>query len=117
MPDEPQPTPSDASQPEPKTSATPEDQSSEGVVDIAALSVWQVIPIFLGILDRVAWQRIGLVVNPQSQKIEKDLEQARVAIDCYENLLKQLGDTIPPEAKRHLITRLTDLKLNYSSHQ
>ncbi len=109
MPDEPKPKPSDT----PKA----DDPEPEGVIDIAALPVWQIIPIFMGILDRVAWQRIGLVVNPQSQKIEKDLEQARVAIDCYENLLKHLGDKVSPDIKSHLEGRLTDLKLNYSSHQ
>ncbi len=117
MPDDPKPRPSETPQAEPKTDEREDDQQPDGVVDIAALPVWQIIPIFMGILDRAAWQRIGLVVNPQSQKIEKDLEQARVAIDCYESLLKQLGDKIPPDVKRHLEGRLTDLKLNYSSHQ
>ncbi|MFX1475010.1 MAG: DUF1844 domain-containing protein [Promethearchaeota archaeon] len=117
MSDEPPSKPSDASQADPKSSTETEDQPPGEVVDIAALPVWQIIPIFLGILDRVAWQRIGLVVNPQSQKIEKDLEQARVAIDCYEKLLQQVGDKVPPDVKRHFEGRLTDLKLNYSSHQ
>jgi hypothetical protein len=117
MPDDPKPNPSEPPKDDPKTDTETSDSAPDEVVDIAALPVWQIIPIIMGIFDRVAWQRLGLVVNPQSQKIEKDLEQARVAIDCYENLLKLLGDKVPSDIKRHLEGRLTDLKLNYSTHQ
>jgi len=87
-----------------------------GVVDLTALPVWQLLQIFLGVLDQVAWQRMGLVVNPQTQKIEKDMEQARAAIDCYEAILRVLDGHIDPDTKRRLDVRLTDLKLNYASH-
>lgn len=93
----------------------PQDTSStQTVLDITALPVWQIIPFFIGVFDRIAWQKMGLVVNPQSQEIEKDLEQARVAIDSYELLLAKLGEHIEPDAKKALASRLTDLKLNYA---
>ncbi|MFX1562845.1 MAG: DUF1844 domain-containing protein [Promethearchaeota archaeon] len=104
-------------EPEP-TSPKGEEETTErptAVVDIAALPLWQILQVFLGIFDRVAWQRMGLVVNPQTQEIEKDMEQARIAIDCYEVLLKHLADKVKPEAKQYLETRLTDLKLNFAS--
>lgn len=100
------------------TSPTGEEATTErptAVVDIAALPLWQILQVFVGIFDRVAWQRMGLVVNPQTQEIEKDMEQARIAIDCYEALLKHLADKVKPEVKQHLETRLTDLKLNFAS--
>jgi len=103
---------------EPKTEepSTEEKAESEPVmVDIAALSVWQLIPLFINILERVAWQKMGLVVNPHTQEIEKDLQQARVAIDSYTVLLEHLGDNIEPETKTALKARLTDLKLNFAS--
>lgn len=86
------------------------------MVDVAVLPLWSTLQIFLGILDRVAWLRMGLVVNPETQQIEKDMEQARAAIDCYEAILKALANKLQPEAKRQLEAHLTDLKLNYSSH-
>ena len=104
--------------PEPKTEepSTEEKAESEPVmVDIAALPVWQLIPLFINILERVAWQKMGLVVNPQTQEIEKDLEQARVAIDSYTSLLEHLGDHVEPDMKTALQARLTDLKLNFAS--
>jgi hypothetical protein len=98
----------------PEESKKPE--APEGMVDVAVLPIWSTLQIFLGILDRVAWLRMGLVVNPETQKIEKDMEQARAAIDCYEAILKALGDKLQPDAKRQLEAHLTDLKLNYASH-
>ncbi len=88
--------------------------STQTVVDITALPVWQIIPFFISVFDRIAWQKMGLVVNPQSQEIEKDLEQARIAIDSYEGLLANLGEHIEPNVKKALASRLTDLKLNYA---
>ncbi|MFX1300968.1 MAG: DUF1844 domain-containing protein [Promethearchaeota archaeon] len=96
---------------------TPEEkaESEPVMVDIAALPVWQLIPLFINILERVAWQKMGLVVNPQTQEIEKDLEQARVAIDSYTYLLEHLEDHVEPDTKTALKARLTDLKLNFAS--
>lgn len=105
-----------APEPQAEEPASGEEAKSEPVmVDIAALSVWQLIPFFINILERVAWQKMGLVVNPQTQEIEKDLEQARVAIDSYTSLLEHLGDHVEPETKTVLQARLTDLKLNFAS--
>jgi hypothetical protein len=103
----------------PKHEAPPaeaESEHAETMIDVAALPVWSTLQIFLGILDRVAWLRMGLVVNPETQKIEKDFEQAKAAIDSYEALLKALGNNLQPDAKRQFEARLTDLKLNYASH-
>ncbi len=92
------------------------DEPTAEVVDIAILPIWQVIPIFMGILDRIAWQRMGLVVNPQTQELEKDLEQARIAIDLYEVMFKHLEPKLDEEALKQINSRLTDLKLNFASH-
>jgi hypothetical protein len=92
-----------------------ESDSAPQMVDISALPLWQIISLFLSILDKVAWQKMGLVVNPASQEIEKDLEQARAAIDSYDYLLSQLGSHVEQETRQVLEARLTDLKLNFAS--
>jgi len=108
---------SKAPPPEPEeASEIPPEEAEHQTVDISALPVWQLIPFFIRILDQVAWQKMGLIVNPMTQQIEKDLIQARAAIDSYESLLHQLGDHITPELKEALKTRLADLKLNYATH-
>lgn len=102
-------------EPEDSSQETSKEESQpEGVIDITAVPLWQIIPVFINVFDRVAWQKMGLVVNPKSQEIEKDLDQARAAIDCYDALLTKLGDNVDPELKKLLETRLTDLKLNFA---
>jgi hypothetical protein len=97
------------------TESPTEDKSGPQTVDISALPIWSILPFFIQILDSVAWQKMGLIVNPMTQEIEKDLEQARAAIDSYEALLSQLGNKLDPEMKKTLSTRLADLKLNFAT--
>jgi hypothetical protein len=91
-----------------------EETGEAKVVDLRALSVWQIIQFSISLFESLAWQKMGLVVNPQTQEIEKDLDQARAAIDSFESLLTHLGKNIAPDEKKILEARLADLKLNYS---
>jgi hypothetical protein len=77
--------------PEPQVEEPSTDGEAESepvLVDIAALSVWQLIPIFVN---------------------------TRVAIDSVASLLEHLGDHVEPDTKTALEARLTDLKLNFAS--
>ena len=91
-----------------------ESKAPPQMVDISALPLWQILPLFLNILDRIAWQKMGLIVNPASQEIEQDLAQARAAIDIYEYLFGQLGTHVEEKHRQVLEARLTDLKLNFA---
>jgi hypothetical protein len=91
-----------------------EAQAPPQMVDISALPLWQILSLFLNILEKIAWQKMGLVVNPASQEIEKDLTQARAAIDIYEYLFSQLSSHVEEEPRQILEARLTDLKLNFA---
>jgi hypothetical protein len=103
--------------PEPEEPIEPskEEEPEPQTVDISALPVWHIIPFFIRIFDQVAWQKMGLIVNPMTQEIEKDLDQARAAIDSYEALLNQLGEHFEPDMKEALESRLADLKLNFAT--
>jgi hypothetical protein len=103
------------SEPEEPPTVSEDETAAPQMVDISALPVWQLIPLFIRILDSVAWQKMGLIVNPMTQEIDKDLDQARAAIDSIEALLNQLGDHIESDAKEALKGRLADLKLNYTT--
>ncbi|MFW9934144.1 MAG: DUF1844 domain-containing protein [Candidatus Thorarchaeota archaeon] len=103
-------------EPEIPTETAEQEAAKPQIVDISALPVWQILPFFIRILDSVAWQKMGLVVNPMTQEVEKDLNQARAAIDSYEALLNQLGDQIETDTKAALKSRLADLKLNFATH-
>ncbi|MFQ6096754.1 MAG: DUF1844 domain-containing protein [Armatimonadota bacterium] len=65
------------------------------------------------LLSAQAWQRLGLMVDPQTKQIEKDVEQARLAIDCVEALLKQLDAHLSDDERRTFEGVLTNLKVNF----
>ena len=83
-------------------------------MDLRALPVWQIMQFSMSLFESLAWQKMGLIVNPQTQEIDKDLDQARAAIDSFESLLTHLGENISLDDKKTLEARLADLKLNYS---
>ena len=83
-------------------------------VDIASLDIYHLIEVFIMLFSEKAWRYIGLKVNPATNKIDKDLAKARVAIDCIISLVDKIEpnlDNAEPERLRRLIT---DLQLNYA---
>ena len=87
------------------------------VVNIAALDTYTLMRIFIGLLANQAWQDIGLVMNPQTQKIEKNIERAKTSIDCIAFLIEKLEPQIQNEEKEKLKSLLTDLQLNFVQQQ
>ena len=65
------------------------------------------------LLAAQAWQKLGLLADPQTQQVQKDIAQARLAIDCVECLCKQLDAHMSPEERRAFEGLLTDLKVNF----
>ena len=104
--------------PMPKDEEKKEKESEETgettFVDLRALPVWQIMQFSMSLFESLAWQKMGLIVNPQTQEIDKDLDQARAAIDSFESLLTHLGENISLDDKKTLEARLADLKPNYS---
>jgi hypothetical protein len=64
-----------------------------------------------------AWMRMGLTVNPKTNKAEKDMNQARIAIDCFQFISKQLEGHVSEDEKRQISNLLSDLQMNYVTHQ
>lgn len=58
-------------------------------------------------------QGLGKLMNPVTQKIEKNLEQAKESIDMLDMLKQKTQGNISPELTRLLEQFLTDLRLNY----
>ena len=95
--------------------AVPEEESvqseqpeAQAVADVFSIAKW-----VIGIMAATAWQYMGLQVNPATGKVEKDLIQARIAVDT----VVFLGDKIHPhlsEAERREIRSLiSDLQVNF----
>ena len=84
-----------------------------GVVDMASLDTYSLLGLFVSLLAEKAWQTMGLRTKPGTDKIETDLDQARVAIDTVGFLAEKLQCRLPDEEKRRLEGLVADLKLNY----
>ncbi len=75
--------------------------------------IYAVLAMFLGELRSLAWLRMGLVANPGTGQIERDMPQAKVAIDTVAFLAQQLEPTVPAEDRLPLRALVSDLQMNY----
>jgi len=85
----------------------------EPEVPLEPVTVLGIVEYCVSLLNAHAWQCMGLVMNPLTRKIEKDLDQARVAIDCVEALYQQIESHLPDVEARRFRQVLTDLRVNF----
>jgi hypothetical protein len=64
-------------------------------------------------LQGLAWIKMGLVAAPGSGKIEKDLPQAKVAIDAIGDLVVRLDPFADESERREMQTVLSNLRINF----
>ena len=83
------------------------------MVDIRSLDTYSLLGLFVSLLAEKAWQTMGLTTKPGTDKIEADLDQARVAIDTTAFLAEKVEPHLPDIEKRQLEGIVADLKLNY----
>ena len=86
-----------------------EGQQSPGTYDL--------IGYCLNLLASQAWQKLGLLADPQTGEAKPDLAEAKLAIDVVGDLaahLESASDTqVPADMRRELRVLLNDLRLNY----
>lgn len=68
---------------------------------------------FLGLMRAQALLRMGLIANPATGKSERDLEQAKIAIDTAAFLAAQIEPVIAPEERLPLRAMISDLQINF----
>jgi hypothetical protein len=81
------------------------------------LDTWGVLHYCFLLLHAQAWQALGLMPNPGTGKVEKDLVQARAAIDTAAFILGQLEKKIGGKELRDLQNVVADLKANFVNQQ
>lgn len=91
----------------------PPDESAPEQVPLEAISTRELLVWMLGILGAKAWQGMGLVPNPGSGKIEKDLGDAKIAIDAFAAVLETMRPQLEGQVLRDSETLLTTLRLNF----
>jgi len=60
-----------------------------------------------------AMMQMGKLRNPLTEKVEKDLDAARMSIDMIEMLKEKTKSNVSDDENRFLYQVLSDLKLNY----
>lgn len=74
------------------------------------------INLFIALVTSLAstcWMQLGKVPNPITNKIEKELENAKFTIDLLRMLKEKTKGNLTDEEERVLLTVITDLELNY----
>jgi hypothetical protein len=94
---------------EPKEAQT-ESPESAGLPDI---DVDTMLRSFMSLLSMHAWHWMGLIKNPATGQIDKDLAQAKIAIDTIAAMADQLNGRIPEAEQRELQSMLSDLRINF----
>jgi hypothetical protein len=98
--------------------STPNESENKGQepnpVDVSSLDIYQLVELFIMLLNEQAWRYIGLRVDPATNKMNKDLAKARIAIDCIISLVEKIEANLGDEEKEHLRKIITDLQLNYA---
>jgi hypothetical protein len=63
--------------------------------------------------QQAAWAHLGKVPNPMTEKIERDLEQARMSIDMLDMIKARTQGHLSDDENNLLDHALRELKLNY----
>jgi hypothetical protein len=84
-----------------------------GAVPLAALRTDDIVVWFLGLCAAKAWEGMGLVPNPASGKVEKDIGSAQLAIDAYGAVFEVLRSRLEEAPRREMETLLTNLRVNF----
>ncbi len=97
-------------EPEPELT---EEQIAEELKNLPPVDVYSMLRYFIGLLAAQTWQWLGLMKNPMTGNLEKDLEQAKVAIDSISALIGQMQAKLSPQEQAELQGMLSDLRINY----
>ena len=103
----------EAEAPEQEPEAPPSEADTAPQEQPRPLDVYAVLRVSIAQLAGVAWQMMGLQADPFTNKLHKDIEQARIAIDATAALVEKLVPHIQGQEIRDYQNLLTDLRLNF----
>ena len=76
--------------------------------DLPTLFIW-----FISMLSGKAWEYLGLIMNPETKEINKDLKKAKIAIDTIAFLFDQIKAALTKEDFKRIENLLANLRMNY----
>jgi hypothetical protein len=94
--------------------ATDAEASSDGEsAPLPKMDVYALLSTTISLLANGAWGWMGLTPNPFTGEMEKDMSQAKVAIDSVAFLVDRVEPGVSETALRDLRTMLSNLRVNY----
>lgn len=111
--------PSEASSvPDPDDELDLEDDSENfadmsGFGGMPKLGVPDILRMSLNMLNEKAWIHMGLIPDPLTGQLDRDLTQARLAIDALADLAKHLEPHSEGAEKREIQVMVSNLRINY----
>lgn len=77
------------------------------------IDVYRIVADVIQTFSEVAWAKMGLHPDPLTGRIEKDMVQAKVAIDLAGHCVDVLEPQLDDEDRRQLKNMIRDLRINY----
>ena len=99
-------------EPSPRQETPPHEAQGTGE-EFLSLPVADLLRIFIAELQMRALIHTGVIPNPQTHLVAKDLAQAKLAIDCMAALIEQIRSVATPAEHDQLQQILTDLRLTF----
>ncbi len=88
------------------------DEGKSQQESLEPLSVYALIAISFEQFVALAWQKMGLQPDPITHKMDRNIPQAKVAIDIASRLAEALDSELPADERRRYQNLMTDLKIN-----
>ena len=101
----------EAAPPEPAMETAPTDEETAGTLPV--MDVYNLLSTTVQLLTNGAWAWLGLVPNPFTGNMDRDLSQAKVAIDSVQFLARQLEGRLSESDQRDLRNLVANLQMNY----
>lgn len=98
----------DAARPAP--SSVEADASAEPAAPVSAAAL---ITTCLSLLAARAWEAMGLVPNPRTKQIERNLDDAQLAIDAAAALAEVVRPRVTDAERREIETLVANLRINF----
>lgn len=77
------------------------------------IDVHDVLAVMVDQMATIAWQKLGLQPDWGTGRIEKDLGQAKVAIDVTTHLSTFIEPKLEDEDRKRIHSLIRDLRLNF----
>ncbi|MBP5717552.1 MAG: DUF1844 domain-containing protein [Abditibacteriota bacterium] len=84
---------------------------------IPELNIYNELTVISAALSQMAMCLMGIQLIPGQKEMKVDMEQAKVAIDAVDFLVKQIEPKLAPEQVREFHRIITDLQLNYAKRK